>query len=155
MKLRETVRERRPRKPQAKLSAPRTNEPMRVEDHPAFGMWADREDMKDIHAWLRKVRTPRFLRDGGSLLSPPAKPRQARVRVGEKGRVVIPASFREALDIKVGDEVELRIEDNELRLSTLKTRLARAQQRLRRFIKPGRSLARELIAERREAARHE
>jgi antitoxin PrlF len=80
---------------------------------------------------------------------------QTRTRVGEKGRVVIPASFREALDIKVGDEVELRIEDNELRLSTLKTRLARAQQRLRRFIKPGRSLAKELIAERREAARHE
>jgi AbrB family looped-hinge helix DNA binding protein len=79
----------------------------------------------------------------------------ARTRVGEKGRVVIPASLGEALDIKVGDEVELRIEDNELRVSTLKTRLARAQQRLRRFIKPGRSLAKELIAERREAARHE
>jgi AbrB family looped-hinge helix DNA binding protein len=80
---------------------------------------------------------------------------QTRTRVGEKGRVVIPASFRAALDIKVGDEVELRIEDNELRVSTVKTRLARAQQRLRRFIKPGRLLAKELIAERREAARHE
>jgi hypothetical protein len=55
----------------------------------------------------------------------------------------------------VGDEVELRIEDNELRLSTLRSRLARARQRLRQFIKPGRSLAKELIAERRAAARHE
>jgi AbrB family looped-hinge helix DNA binding protein len=81
--------------------------------------------------------------------------RQTRTRVGAKGRVVIPASIREALDIKVGDELELRIEDNELRLSTLEARLARAQRRLRRFIKPGRSLAKELIAERREAARHE
>jgi antitoxin PrlF len=80
---------------------------------------------------------------------------QTRTRVGEKGRVVIPASMREALDIKVGDEVDLRIEDNELRLSTIKTRVARAQQRLRRFIKPGRVLSKELIAERREAARHE
>jgi AbrB family looped-hinge helix DNA binding protein len=80
---------------------------------------------------------------------------QTRTRVGEEGRVVIPASFRQALDIKVGDEVELRIEENELRLSTLKARLARAQKRLRRFIKPGRSLSKELIAERREAARHE
>ena len=52
-------------------------------------------------------------------------------------------------------KAHLRIEDNELRVSTLKTRLARAQQRLRRFVKPGRSLAKELIAERREAARHE
>jgi hypothetical protein len=55
---------------------------------------------------------------------------------------------------QVGGEVELQIADDELRLSTLKSRIARAQQRLRRFIKPGRSLSDELIAERREAARH-
>lgn len=62
---------------------------------------------------------------------------------------------REPLDIKVGDEVELRIADNELRLSTLKSRIARAQQCLRRFINAGRSLSDELIAERREAAKHQ
>jgi len=80
---------------------------------------------------------------------------EARIRVGEKGRLVIPASIREALDIRVGDEVELRIAEDELRISTLKSRIVRAQQRLRRFIKPGRSLSDELIAERREAANHE
>jgi len=80
---------------------------------------------------------------------------QVRTRVGEKGRLVIPASFRDALEIKVGDEVELRLEDDELRVSTLKSRIARAQRRLRRFVKPGRLLSQELIAERREAARHE
>jgi hypothetical protein len=37
---------------------------MRVEDHPAFGIWADREDMKDVHAWLRKIRAPRYDRFG-------------------------------------------------------------------------------------------
>jgi len=80
--------------------------------------------------------------------------RTAAIRVGEKRRPVIPASIREALDIKAGDEVELRLADNELCLSALKSRIARAQQRLRRFIKPGRSLSGELIAERREAAGH-
>ena len=40
-------------------------------DFPAIAMWADREDMKDVHAWLRKIRTPRYLRDGGTLSSPP------------------------------------------------------------------------------------
>ena len=80
---------------------------------------------------------------------------QVRTRVGEKGRLVIPASFRDALEIKVGDEVEVRLEDDELRVSTLKSRIARAQRRLRRIVKPGRSLSQELIAERREAARHE
>lgn len=29
---------------------------MRVEDHPACGMWKDREDMKDPVEWVRKLR---------------------------------------------------------------------------------------------------
>jgi hypothetical protein len=33
-------------------------------DHPAVGMWADREDMKDVNAWLRKIRAPRYDRLG-------------------------------------------------------------------------------------------
>jgi AbrB family looped-hinge helix DNA binding protein len=68
---------------------------------------------------------------------------------------VIPAPFRKALGINPGDEVVLRIEDDELRITTLKRRVERAQQRIRRYIKPGRSLVDELIAERREAAKRE
>jgi AbrB family looped-hinge helix DNA binding protein len=80
---------------------------------------------------------------------------ETRMRVNENGRVVIPASFRKALGINVGDEVVLRIEDDELRITTLKRRLERAQQSIRKYIKPGRSLVDELIAERREAAKRE
>ena len=29
-------------------------------DLPAFGMWKDREDMKDVEGWLRKRRERRF-----------------------------------------------------------------------------------------------
>ncbi len=35
-----------------------------IMDHPAFGMWADREDMKDPAAWLRKIRAVRYERLG-------------------------------------------------------------------------------------------
>lgn len=77
------------------------------------------------------------------------------MRVNENGRVVIPSSFRKALGIKVGDEVVLRIEDDELRITTLKRRMERAQRLVRKHVKPGRSLADELIAERRQAARNE
>jgi antitoxin PrlF len=80
---------------------------------------------------------------------------ETRMRVNENGRVVIPASYRKALGINVGDEVVLRIEDEELRITTLRRRLAQAQRRVRRYVKPGRSLADELIAERREAAKRE
>lgn len=80
---------------------------------------------------------------------------EARLRVNENGRVVIPAAFRKALGIKAGDELVLRIEDEELRITTLKHRLERARRRIRRYVKRGRSLADELIAERREAAKIE
>jgi hypothetical protein len=59
------------------------------------------------------------------------------------------------LGIKAGDEVILRMEDDELRITTMKRRLERAQRRIRQYVKPGVSLAEELIAERREAAKRE
>ena len=31
---------------------------------PAFGLWRDREDLADVEAYLRKVRAPRYNRDG-------------------------------------------------------------------------------------------
>ncbi len=80
---------------------------------------------------------------------------ETRARVNENGRVVIPASFRRALGIHAGDEVVLRIEDDELRISTLQRRIERAQQLVRQHVKPGTSLVDELIAERREAAKRE
>ena len=34
---------------------------LKPSDHPAFGMWKDREDMKDPVAYIRKMRdTPRY-----------------------------------------------------------------------------------------------
>jgi AbrB family looped-hinge helix DNA binding protein len=77
------------------------------------------------------------------------------MRVNENGRVVIPASYRKALGIKGGDEVILRMEDDELRITTMKRRLERARRRIRQYVKPGVSLADELIAERRAAAKRE
>ncbi len=33
-------------------------------DDPAFGIWRDREDMADLAAYVRKLRAPRYNRDG-------------------------------------------------------------------------------------------
>ena len=65
------------------------------------------------------------------------------------GRIVIPASFRRALGINPGDEVVLRMEDGELRISTMKARIERAQRLVRRHVPRGVSLVDELIADRR------
>jgi AbrB family looped-hinge helix DNA binding protein len=80
---------------------------------------------------------------------------ETRTRINQNGRVVIPASFRKALGINIGDEVVLRIEDDELRISTLKRRIERAQRLVRQHVKTGTSLADELIADRRKAAKRE
>lgn len=82
-------------------------------------------------------------------------PKEARARVNQNGRVVIPASFRRALQIKSGDTVVLRLEKDEMRITTLRKRLAETQEFLKKYVKPGSSVVDELIAERREAARHE
>ena len=78
-----------------------------------------------------------------------------RLRVNENGRVVLPAAFRKALNIRPGDQVLARLEDDEVKITTLKHRIERAQRHVRQFVKPGRSLADELIAERRAAAQRE
>jgi hypothetical protein len=49
----------------------------------------------------------------------------------------------------------MRVEDGELRISTRQSRLRRVQEWARKVIPPGVSLADELSAERREAARNE
>ena len=79
----------------------------------------------------------------------------ARTRIGEKGRVVIPAAIRKALGMDVGDVIDMRMENGELCISTRESRLRRAQEWVRRVVPPGVSLADDLSAERREAAKHE
>ena len=82
-------------------------------------------------------------------------PQETRARVNENGRVVIPAEFRKALGVTTGDEIIFRWEDDELRITTMKKRIERAQRRARRYRKPGVSAVDEFIAERREAAKRE
>jgi prevent-host-death family protein len=35
--------------------------PAKASDHPACGIWADRQDMADPAAYVRKIRQPRFV----------------------------------------------------------------------------------------------
>lgn len=35
-----------------------------VTDDPAFGIWRDREDLADVEGYIRRIRSPRFNRDG-------------------------------------------------------------------------------------------
>jgi antitoxin PrlF len=77
-----------------------------------------------------------------------------RVRAG--GRIVIPAAIRTAAGLRDGDNVHVEVADGgEIRLIPVDRALARAQELLAPYLAPGRSLADELIAERRAEASSE
>ena len=80
---------------------------------------------------------------------------RVRMRIGAKGRLVIPAAIREKLGMEDGDTVILRVVDGELIIATRESRLRRLREWARQNIPPGVSLADELSAERREAAKYE
>ena len=59
------------------------------------------------------------------------------------------------LKLEPGDEVIVRLDEDEVRITTMKKRIERVQSHARRHLKPGVSIVDEFIAERREAARRE
>jgi AbrB family looped-hinge helix DNA binding protein len=73
-----------------------------------------------------------------------------KTKIQENGRLVIPAAYRKALGLKPGDEVNLILEDDEIRLTSVRRAVARAQTLVRRYVAEGRSLSGELIQERQE-----
>lgn len=78
-----------------------------------------------------------------------------RAQVSENGRIVIPVAFRKAMGLKGGESVTLSLDEHGLHIQTQRQRIARAQAMVREFVGPERSLADELIAERRLEAKRE
>ena len=74
--------------------------------------------------------------------------------MGPQGRIVIPAQFREALEIFPGEILIARVEDGRLVLEKREQILARLQDTFTQASR-GVSLVDELIADRREEARRE
>ena len=80
---------------------------------------------------------------------------QAKAKLNADGRVVIPAAVRRALDLRPGDELIMRVDDGELRLSTRRQALARARRMIRRYIPDDEDLTQSLIDDRRKEAGRE
>jgi AbrB family looped-hinge helix DNA binding protein len=74
------------------------------------------------------------------------------LRVGEQGRMVIPAELRKELGLEVGTELVATVEGDRLVLETSSAILARLQAQ---FAQVGGSMANELIAERKTEVKRE
>lgn len=72
-----------------------------------------------------------------------------RIRVGDGGRVVIPASMRAEMGVKPGDVLVAHVEDGELRLISPRAALDRVQGHMARYRKPEESVVDEFLAGRR------
>ncbi|WP_449245256.1 AbrB/MazE/SpoVT family DNA-binding domain-containing protein [Desulfobacca acetoxidans] len=75
-----------------------------------------------------------------------------RTTLGKNGAVGIPAQYRKILGLKTGDEVVLLLQEGEIRIVPRLQAVQQAQANVRRFIPEGRSLADELIQDRRAEA---
>ncbi len=75
-----------------------------------------------------------------------------RTKLNLNGRVVIPASIRQALGFEPGEEILLFVEDDELRMTSANKRAERAQKLYKKYVGEGVSLVDEVIADRRKEA---
>lgn len=76
-------------------------------------------------------------------------PRYEKLKLGNGGRIVIPAAMREQMGVKPGDTLIVHVEDGELRVLSYRENLRRIQKDLQRYKKPGESVVDEFLAERR------
>ena len=80
---------------------------------------------------------------------------ETRIQIHKGGRLVVPVKLRKALNIKAGDEVVVRLENDSIRLIPMQQAVNLAQKAVKQYVPKGVSLVDELIKARREEARAE
>ena len=78
-----------------------------------------------------------------------------RTKMGKGGRLIIPATYRHALHLEVGEDIILHMEKGELRLRSLKQAIHCAQETVKKANANGDSLTETLFQLRQEETPHE
>lgn len=66
-----------------------------------------------------------------------------KAKISENGRLLIPASCRQLLNLQPGDELIIRIEDEEMRIYSIKHALKKAREIVKKHAK-GKNLVEQL-----------
>lgn len=80
---------------------------------------------------------------------------ETRIQIHKGGRLVVPVKLRKALNIKTGDLVVVRLENDSIRLIPAQQAIRLAQKAVKQYVPNGVSLVDEYIKARREEARDE
>lgn len=83
------------------------------------------------------------------------RPKTTRVKLGQGGRIVLPAEFRHALGMEEGDTLFVHLRDDGIEVQTPDANFNRIEAIARQYIPEGVSLVDQLLALRREEAEHE
>ena len=81
--------------------------------------------------------------------------REKRTRLGENGRIVIPAEFRKLLGLKIGDPLVVRLDEDGLRIESRRAAVRAAQRMVRERVPEGELLTERLFNMRRAETRDE
>jgi len=81
--------------------------------------------------------------------------KETTVKLGDAGRLVIPARYRKELGVSEGDRLVIRMTEGRLEIMTPQQAVETARGIIRKYIPKGRKLSEELIAERRKEAARE
>jgi AbrB family looped-hinge helix DNA binding protein len=81
--------------------------------------------------------------------------RQVQTRLGDNGRVVIPAEFRRSMGLKAGDPLIIRLDEDGLRIESRRAAVRAAQRMVRERIPKDERLTERLFRMRRAEAQDE
>ena len=114
---------------------------------------------KTVNSGISEKTHPRYcdtMMSGADPLPPKDMgQRVTNARIDSAGRLLVPAPFRKALDVKAGDEVNLMLKDGVLEVRSLNVAIREAQALVRRHVSKRKSLVNELIKDRRKEAGRE
>ena len=91
----------------------------------------------------------------GGKPAPESEAERRLLKIGPDGRVLIPADWRQAMQLVDNDTLVAHLENGELRLHGSAVGLRKAREILRRFVRPGVSMVDELLEDRRREVRRE
>ena len=80
---------------------------------------------------------------------------EVRARLGENGRIVIPAAFRRRLGLRPGDPLILRLDENGVVIESRRSAVRAAQRMIRERVPKGELLTERLFNMRRAETRNE